>query len=158
MMEVKEIRLCEANAFVIQYHRHHDRVVGHKWSLGAYKNGKLCGVVIVGRPVSRYLDDGNTVEVTRLCTDGTRNACSFLYSSAAKKAKKDGYKKIITYILESETGTSLKAAGWNLEAKRVGGVQWTGKRYKTKIEQMSLFPAKQPPREYKQRWSKNLYG
>lgn len=155
-MDVKEIRLCEANAFVIQYHRHHDRVVGHKWSFGAYKNGKLCGVVIIGRPVSRYLDDGETVEVTRLCTDGTRNACSFLYAVAAKKAKAEGYKKIITYILESESGASLKAAGWYLEASKAGGKQWVGKRYATKQEQLSLFPKKEPPHEYKQRWSKNL--
>lgn len=73
-MDVSEISLKEANAYVEKHHRHHGRVVGHKWSLAAYKDGHLCGVAIVGRPTGRYLDDGHTLEVTRLCTDGTRNA------------------------------------------------------------------------------------
>lgn len=119
-MKVQEISLHEANAFVIQHHRHHDAVRGHKWSLGAYKDGKLCGVCIVGRPVGRRLDDGHTLEITRLCSDGTRNACSCLYGAAARRARKEGYSRIITFILESEPGTSLKAAGWELEAAKCG--------------------------------------
>lgn len=113
-MDVSEISLKEANAYVEKHHRHHGRVVGHKWSLAAYKDGHLCGVAIVGRPTGRYLDDGHTLEVTRLCTDGTRNACSALYSACARRAKREGYEKIITFILQSEPGTSLKAAGWTL--------------------------------------------
>lgn len=73
-MEVKPITLREANAYVEAFHRHHGPTVGHKWSLAAYKDGRLCGVAVVGRPTGRYLDDGHTLEVTRLCTDGTRNA------------------------------------------------------------------------------------
>lgn len=76
----------------------------------------------MGRPVSRGLDDGQTLEVTRLCTDGTKNACSFLYSKAARVARELGYSKIITYILMSESGDSLKASGWYLDAENVGGV------------------------------------
>ena len=75
------VSLAQANAFVAQHHRHHKPVVGHKFSIGCVADGQLVGVVIVGRPVSRYLDNGMTLEVNRLCTDGTKNACSFLYAA-----------------------------------------------------------------------------
>lgn len=81
MLELVPISLKEANFFVEQHHRHHKPVTGHKFSVAAAANGEIVGVAIVGRPVSRYLDDGWTLEVNRLCTDGTRNACSFLYSA-----------------------------------------------------------------------------
>lgn len=157
-MEAKEISLNEANAFVIEHHRHHDAVRGHKWSLGAYHHGKLCGVAIIGRPVGRRLDDGRTLEITRLCSDGTRNTCSFLYGAAAKRARREGYNRIITFILQSESGTSLKAAGWKLEAAKCGKPSWDGPRYRERHqhEQLSLFPRRMPPREYKQRWGKEL--
>jgi hypothetical protein len=112
--------LNEANAFVSQHHRHHKPVVGHKFSIGAVLGDVVVGVVIVGRPVSRHRDDSLTMEVTRLCTDGTRNACSFLYGAAAKAAFALGYKRIGTYILKSEPGTSLSAAGWTLIGETPG--------------------------------------
>ena len=87
MLTVKPMSLADANRFVAEYHRHHKPVRGHKFSLGCMANGRLAGVAIVGRPVSRYLDDGLTLEVNRLCTDGTKNACSFLYGAAARAAK-----------------------------------------------------------------------
>lgn len=155
-MKVRQIPLKEANAYVEQFHRHHGRVVGHKWSLAAYKAGHLCGVAIVGRPTGRRLDDGKTLEVTRLCTDGTRNACSFLYAAAARRARKEGYSKIITFILQSEPGTSLRAAGWTMEAAKAGRPKWNAERYASRPVQMSLFPKRQPPAEYKQRWAKQL--
>lgn len=114
--------LDEANAFVAAHHRHHKPVVGHKFSLGAALLGKVVGVAIVGRPVARMRDDGLTLEVTRLCTDGTRNACSFLYGAAARAAFALGYQRIGTYILASEPGTSLQAAGWRLIGERGGGL------------------------------------
>ena len=79
---------------------------------GTEADGRLAGVAIVGRPVSRYLDDGKTLEVNRLCTDGTKNACSFLYAAAARAARAMGYQRIITYTLDTEGGASLRAAGW----------------------------------------------
>lgn len=127
MLELVPISLKEANAYVERYHRHHKPVVGHKFSIAAAVDGEIVGVAIVGRPVSRYLDDGWTLEVNRLCTNGYRNACSFLYSAAWRAARNLGYKKLITYILESESGTSLKAAGWKCVGK-AGGERWTGKR------------------------------
>ena len=91
MLTVKPMSLADANRFVAEHHRHHKPVRGHKFSLGCMANGRLAGVAIVGRPVSRYLDDGLTLEVNRLCTDGTKNACSFLYGAAARAAKVLGY-------------------------------------------------------------------
>ena len=113
--------LDEANTFVAAHHRHHKPVVGHKFSIGAVLGEEVVGVVIVGRPVARHRDDGMTLEVTRLCTDGTRNACSFLYGAAAKAAFALGYKRIGTYILVDEPGTSLTATGWRLMGETPGG-------------------------------------
>ena len=127
MLKLKPVSLREANQFVAQHHRHHKAVTGHKFSIGCEVNGELVGVVIAGRPVSRYLDNGRTLEVTRLCTDGTKNACSFLYAAAARAATAMGYDRIITYTLDTENGASLRAAGWICQGQ-AGGLRWTGKR------------------------------
>ena len=127
-LSIKPISLKEANVFVQQYHRHHKPTTGHKFSISCVDDGgKLCGVAICGRPVSRYLDDGETLEINRLCTDGTRNACSILYGACSRIAKNMGYKKVITYILASESGASLKASNFICEGE-AGGEIWTGKR------------------------------
>lgn len=118
------ITLDEANGFVRDAHRHHPPVVGHLFSIGAFLGLKLVGVVIVGRPVSRRRDDGLTAEVTRLCTDGTKNACSFLYGCAARAAFALGFLRIGTYTLPEEGGASLRAAGWRLIGERGGG-EWS---------------------------------
>lgn len=123
-IELVSVSLLEANAFVHGLHRHHKQVVGHKFSLGAVFGGKLVGVAIVGRPVARLRDDGVTLEVTRLCTDGTKNACSFLYGATARAAFALGFKRIGTYILKSESGVSVKAAGWRLIGE-VKGRSWS---------------------------------
>ena len=136
VLEIVPITLKEANQFVAGHHRHHGPVTGHKFSIAVSDGEKIVGVVIVGRPVSRYLDDGWTLEVTRLCTDGTKNACSMLYAAAWKAARAMGYKKLITYILESETGASLRAAGWKCVG-HAGGFRWTGKRR----PEIDLYPA-----------------
>lgn len=135
-LELVPITLKEANKFVEQYHRHHKPTTGHKFSIAVAKDDQIVGVAIVGRPVSRYLDDGWTLEVNRLCTDGTRNACSMLYAAAWRAARAMGYKKVITYILNTEPGTSLKAAGWKCVGE-AGGERWTGKRK----PEVDLYPA-----------------
>lgn len=159
-LKIVLISLKEANAFVEQYHRHHKSVVGHKFSIGCSDGEKIVGVAIVGRPVSRYLDDGHTLEVLRLCTNGDKNVCSFLYSRAARIAKEMGYYRIITYILESESGTSLKASGWICEAVGVGGSDWNVPSRPREVisAQMSLFDEKPkyPVGAKKQRWVKEL--
>ncbi|MFY1052364.1 XF1762 family protein [Ectopseudomonas khazarica] len=120
-LEIVPISMTEANAFVEANHRHHGRVQGHKFSLGLADGDKIAGVVMVGRPVSRHLDDGVTLEVTRCCTDGTRNGCSKLYSAAWRAAKALGYRRLITYVLASESGSSLKGSGWRVVGVRGGG-------------------------------------
>jgi hypothetical protein len=125
MLCVAPITLKDANAFVKRQHRHHGPTTGHKWSIALRnEHGALCAVAIAGRPVARRLDDGTTIEVLRLCTDGTPNACSMLYAATRRAAKAMGYTRIITYILASEPGTSLKAAGWRKAATTPGG-EWT---------------------------------
>lgn len=118
------VDLVEANAFVRKHHRHHAPVVGHKFSIGAALGDEIVGIVIVGRPVSRHRDNGLTLEVTRLCTDGTRNACSFLYGAASRAAFALGYKRLGTYILKSEDGASLRASNWRLVGE-TGGGSWS---------------------------------
>lgn len=125
MLVPQHVELAEANQFVADLHRHHKPVMGHRFSVGVSDGHYLRGVAIVGRPVARAVDHHDVVEVTRLCTDGTKNACSFLYSLCARVAKDLGYKKIQTYILDSEPGTSLIAAGW-IKSSTVKGRQWTG--------------------------------
>ena len=124
-MELTPITLAEANMFVSTYHRHHMPTQGHKYSI-AISDGEVRGVIIVGRPVSRYLDNGWTLEVTRCCTDGVKNGCSMLYGAAWRAAKALGYKRLITYILSEESGTSLKASGWRLVGE-AGGGSWNRK-------------------------------
>lgn len=136
MLDICPVSLKEANAYVEQHHRHHKPVVGHKFSIGCTDGENIVGVAIVGRPVSRYLDDGWTLEVNRLATDGTKNACSMLYAAAWRAARAMGYKKLITYILDTEPGTSLKAAGWKCVGQ-AGGLRWTGKRKPA----VDLYPA-----------------
>lgn len=121
MIEAIPLELSQANEFVKELHRHHDPVHRDKFRVGAKKDGKLVGVVQVGRPVSRMLDDGKTLEVVRLATDGTKDICSFLYSRAARIAKEMGYERIITYILCTENGTSLRACGWIKDGMTSGG-------------------------------------
>jgi hypothetical protein len=114
----------EAFAFVRQHHRHHRPPPSHKFSVAvADEAGEIRGVAVVGRPVSRMMDDGWTLEVTRVATDGAANACSALYAAARRVALALGYRRLITYTLASEPGTSLRAAGWRVVAE-VRGRSW----------------------------------
>ena len=122
-MKVVPITLKASNDFVRLFHRNHKPVVGHKFSVAVEHDGVMCGVAIVGRPVSRHLDDGVTLEVTRVCTTGEKNACSMLYGAAWRAAKALGYRKIVTYTLPEEGGASLRAANWEF-AGEAGGGNW----------------------------------
>lgn len=123
MLKLQPITQAEAKAFIKRYHRHHKRLVG--WICGvAVNNGEnVVGVITVGRPVARRLQDGYTAEVNRCCTDGTTNACSMLYGAAWRAAKALGYRRLITYTLPTEGGGSLNAAGWRLVGE-CGGGSW----------------------------------
>lgn len=124
MLELMPCDFQTASAFIKKHHRHHIPPVGWKFGIGAMKNGIIVGVITVGRPVARRLDNGMTLEVTRCCTDGTKNACSFLYGAAWRAAKALGYKRLITYTLVSESGSSLQGAGWK-ELYVTGGKSWS---------------------------------
>jgi hypothetical protein len=120
-LDVRPLELREANAFVARLHRHHPPAAGHRWSLGAYLGDILVGVAIVGRPVARKTAArGDVVEVVRLCTDGTPNACSILYGRAARAADAMGYRRIQTFLLARESGASLKASGWRRDGETPG--------------------------------------
>ncbi len=122
MLEIVPITLRKAKEFVATNHRHHPAPQGWKFGAGLQLDGKLVGVVIVGRPVSRMLAvDIRIAEVTRLCTTGEKNACTMLYGAARRAAKALGYKTLITYTLAEEPGTSLKASGFKEVARTKGG-------------------------------------
>ena len=126
MLILHPISLKSAMRFMKRHHRHHLPPVGGLFAIGCAIDGdpEPCGIIIVGRPVARSMDDGWVAEVTRCCTDGTKNACSFLYGAAWRAAKAMGYKKLITYTLESENGSSLRASGWSVVAE-VRGRSWS---------------------------------
>lgn len=125
------VSLREANAYVGEKHRHHGPTRGHKFSVAVgCTDGIMRGVAIAGRPVSRHLDDGCTLEVLRVCTDGTPNACSMLYGAIRRAGIALGYPadRVITYTLASESGASLRAAGWKLDGESAGGSWWRAGR------------------------------
>lgn len=148
-LTIVPIELSEANALVKRWHRHHKEAQGHRFSIGVYdtKKQELVGAAIVGRPVARLVNWRTTVEVVRLVSDGTKNACSILYAASARVAKELGYEKIQTYILDTEAGTSLLASGWVCENKSAGGGHGWHSRSGRRDDQ---------PENTKQRWVKVL--
>lgn len=143
MLEIKPITFREASEYVNNYHRHHKATAGCKFCICVVDDEKnVHGVAICGRPVSRHFDDGTTLEINRVCTDGTKNACSMLYGACCRIAKHMGYKRVITYTLQSENGASLKASNFICEGE-AGGTHWTGTRNK----------GQNIPKEMKTRWA-----
>lgn len=123
-MEIIPITFRAACAFVAEHHRHHQKPAGMKYALGLESEGTLVGVLIASRPVARALDDGRTVEVVRTCTDGTRNANSMLYGAGWRVAKAMGYLRSYSYTQEGESGASLRAAGYRLDAELPARGSW----------------------------------
>lgn len=146
-LRLRPLTLSQANELIVKLHRHHKPVVGHRYTLGAYRGIELVGAVVVGRPVSRELDQYAIAEVTRLVSDGSPDVCSFLYSAAARVAKEMGFWKIQTYILATEPGDSLKASGWQFEIETSGG-NWNHSWRKGRREDQ--------PMCIKNRWGKVL--
>jgi hypothetical protein len=123
-MMITPITFAEANAFVELHHRHHKPVPGAKFCVACSDETGVRGVAIVGRPVAQALDNGWTLEVNRVATDGARNACSMLYGAAWRAARALGYRKLITYTLPEEGGASLRGAGWKCLGE-AGGGSWS---------------------------------
>lgn len=156
-MTVVPLTLRQANELVARLHRHHKPAVGHRFSIGALKNGRLVGAAIIGRPVAAK---GPTNErqyeiasVTRLVTDGTKNACSFLYAASARAARELGYEDIETFILDKETGVSLRAAGWEMVSVSPAR-SWDGRPGQLDLEGHTR--RVDQPECAKQRWVKHL--
>ena len=125
MLRIVPTTLRKANTFVADLHRHHRPVTGCRFVLAvADECGIVHGVLIAGRPVARRIDDGFTLEITRCCTDGARNACSMLYGAARRAGSALGYTRIVTYTLPEEGGASLRAAGFTLMGE-AGGGSWS---------------------------------
>lgn len=145
-MAIRPITFRAACDFIALHHRHHKPTVGCKFCVGLYEGETLVGCAVCGRPVSRKLDDGLTCEINRLCVlEGYYNACSMLYGACCRIAKEMGYELIVTYILESENGASLKASNFVCEGT-AGGTHWTGVRDR----------GQDIPFEMKTRWSRRL--
>ncbi len=139
-LKITPITLAEACEFISQYHRNHAPPVGHKFSIAVSDGDIVRGVATIGRPVSRHLDNGWTLEVNRVCTDGAKNACSMLYGAAWRATKAMGYRKLITYTLPTESGASLRGAGWKCIGE-AGGGNWSCKsrpRVETQHQQQKL--------------------
>lgn len=126
MLTLQPITYPEACAFILRFHRHHLPPQGWKFGIAVNDGEKVVGVVTVGRPIARMLDDGWTLEVTRCATDGTKNVPSMLYGAAQRAAFALGYKRIITYTLQTEPGTSLLCSNWKLLGV-AGGGNWNCK-------------------------------
>jgi L-amino acid N-acyltransferase YncA len=120
-LSLQPITLREAMAFTDRHHRHHKAPQGGLFAVAVNDGENVVGVAVVGRPVARMFDNGFTAEVTRLCTLGHKNACSMLYSAAWRACRALGYRRLVTYTLADEGGSSLRAAGWKLIGEAGGG-------------------------------------
>ena len=139
--------LDEANRFVSEHHRHHHPTPVAKFCIAAVTDGRVVGVAIVGLPKARMSCDGWTLEITRVATDGTRNACSLLYGACRRAAFALGYSRVLTYTLVKEEGASLRASGFICEAI-IKGESW-----KRKHRDDGRFIDDRNPIGDKQRWS-----
>jgi hypothetical protein len=147
-MRIAPLTLSQANEMISRWHRHHKPVQGHRFSIAALKDdGTPVGAAVVGRPVAMKTEQYSVAEVTRLVTDGTKNACSLLYGAAARICREMGFVKIQTFILDSEQGISLKAAGWEFDGITDSAPQKWHSREGRRFDQ---------PSGPKQRWVKRL--
>ena len=150
-LQVVPVTIKDARRFVGEHHRHNLAPRSGLFAAGVSDDVGLVGVAIVGRPVARMLQDGRTCEVLRVATDGTRNACSMLYGAVRRAAFALGYQRIVTYTLTSESGASLRAAGWVREADLPARPTWDGGgRHRV---QADLFGNERRPSCPKVRWS-----
>lgn len=154
-MNLVPITLAQARRFIGEHHRHNIPPRGWKFGVGLEDDcGLLIGVAVASRPVARMLDDGTTLEVTRTCTLGNRNANSMLYGALGRAAKALGYQRIITYTLPSESGISLRAAGFSCEETVNPGSSWS--RPSRPEYQTDIFGEERRPPGEKLRWARTL--
>jgi hypothetical protein len=149
------LELAAARRFVAEHHRHNEPPIGHRFSIGLELDGELVGVVIAGRPVARKADDGYTIELVRVTTDGSRNSCSRLYGAACRAAAAMGYRRAITYTLASEPGSSLRAAGFKEDGRTAGG-EWAHTSGPRALQMPRLWGPPKMPIGEKIRWMRAL--
>lgn len=152
-LRLSPVSFAEAKRFIAEQHRHNDPPVGHKASVGIRDDeDRLRGVGVLGRPVARMSDDGRTLEVIRVATDGVKNGCSMLYGALVRVAWNLGYDRVLTYTLEEESGSSLRAAGWRHDGL-AGGGDWTPHASVLRSAQRpTLFFEEKVPTGRKVRW------
>ncbi len=124
----------DANAVIARWHSHHRPVKGHRFAIGAYCEGEVVGTVIVGNPKARLLNDGVTFEVTRLCTNGHKNAASRLLGAAWRAARAMGVTRMVSYLRADDTGVCYRAAGWTQRAA-VPGRQWDAHSDRRRVQE-----------------------
>jgi hypothetical protein len=146
-LRLKPLTRTQVNDLIRNWHRHHKPVPGYRFAIGARVGNELVGAIVVGRPVAQETEQYDIAEATRCVTNGHKNACSFLYSAAARAAEAMGFERIQTFILESESGVSLKAAGWTFDGISQGGDWNRPSRGGRRTDQ---------PQCSKQRWIKKL--
>ena len=153
-MNLRPITRAEARQFIAEHHRHNNPPAVTIFQVGAEVGGKLVGVVTGARPVARKLCDGSTLEISRVATNGHRNACSMLYGAALRAGKALGYTRFVTYTLQSEPGSSLKASGWVEDVGYVGNpnpAAWATQKA-VRSQPVDLFGNRTTPNEPKRRW------
>lgn len=157
-LRLRPVTLSEVQKFVGTKHRHNQAPKRYRFAVAVEdgETGEIVGVAAAAQPVARLLDDGQTVEVVRSCTDGSPNANSMLYGALARAAKALGFTRMLTYTLESESGSSLKAAGWSVD--RTGLAPQTWARPNRIRHDVDMFGSRLPPPENRIRWVKHLAG
>lgn len=153
---VVPLTLALARRYVAEHHRHNEPPIGHRFSIGLERDGELVGVVVAGHPVARKADDGRTLELVRLTTTGDRNACSRLYGAACRAAAAMGYKRVITYTLASEPGSSLRASGFTEDGQTEGHVGWVHTAGPRALQMPRLWDPPKMPVGPKIRWVRDL--
>ena len=155
-LTVRPLTVKAACLHVAKNHRHNRAPKGGLFAAAVYDGERLAGVAICARPIARMLDDGRTVEITRVCTDGTRNACSKLYGALCRAAAAIGYERAVTYTLAEEPGDSLRAAGFEVVAELAARPSWSSPGAKRQRVQTDLFGDETRPPGEKLRWERAL--
>lgn len=121
-LRVVPITIKAARRFNYAHHRHNKLATGGLFAVGvADDDGNLVGIGIAGIPKAINAMDGTTIEVSRCCTTGQRNAASMVYGALVRAARALGYKRVITYTRAAEDGASLKASNWVPDVASEGG-------------------------------------
>lgn len=154
-MEIRPVTLREARKFIGLHHRHNLPPRGWRFGVAAWQDDRMVGVGVASRPVARGLDDGLTLEIIRTCTDGTDNANSFIYGALCRAGKALGYHRVVTYTLATESGASLKASGFVVDAELEAREAWVYSGGVSR-EQTDIFGDHRRPPGAKTRWSKQL--